>query len=139
MGTSQRLLAVFAATILLSGCDAWPTSVWNHTASSITFVYHHKQYKQWSYPLDISGGHATKLARGHYLEDVIGIKIIDQGKVYLLSDKSVTALQNRCWRGIMQKITNLGDCYLTYLGDGRLEASISEPSGLPDHGWSNGG
>ena len=80
-----------------------------------------------------------QLARGDYLEDGSGIEIVDNGKHYEVSLAEISDLQKVCSRSTVQKITNLGNCYLTYLGMGRLIASPSSPPGLPDDGSAAGG
>ncbi len=108
----------FLACLLLAGCDAWPTSVVNGSSTPIQFRWRHKDYAEWSAPVAISPGQSTLLARSHFLEDFTGISVVDAGRSYTLSPGQMFAFRRVCARSLLDHITTLGDCKLSYQGQG---------------------
>jgi len=120
-----------AVLLLLAGCDAWPTVVDNQTRSAITVRYRHRDYSQWSAPFPIEAGLAMPLARAHWLHDIVDIRIQDGNRSYSLSGSSIRHLESAC------PSTKLGrkygfspNCYLVYLGKGRMSVTAQQPQNL---------
>jgi hypothetical protein len=118
-----RASPLFAA-LLLSGCDAWPTTVDNRAAHTIHFQWHHRDYQEWSAAVPLLAGRATRLALDHYAMDFVGLRIREDGHIYALPAASIARLHKFCSRTRLERLLNLGgDCWLTYHGSGWLSVS----------------
>lgn len=134
----MRSLALLAL-LLLTGCDAWPTVVQNDAEASITFQYLHRDYDHWSAKFPIGAGFAMPLSRGHWMQDIAGIKIADGRKRYEWSEQAVRRLSKACPSSKAGR--NLGyaeNCYLTYQGGGRVVATNHTPADLNIAGVNKG-
>jgi hypothetical protein len=105
--------------VLLTGCDAWPTTVDNRSPSTIQFAWHHADYDQWSAPFELPAGKAIRLALNHYAADFTGVRISEGEHTYALTPEAIDRLHKFCSRTAMERTFNLGgDCWLTYRGNG---------------------
>jgi hypothetical protein len=112
------------AVVLVSGCDAWPTTVDNRSAQVIQFQWHHRDYDKWSAPVDLPSGKATRLALNQYAEDFTGVRISDNGRTYPLTPAAIARLHKFCSRSAIERSFNVGgDCWLTYHGNGWVSVS----------------
>lgn len=110
--------------VLLSACDAWPTTVDNRSTHEIQFQWHHRDYEKWSAPLHLPSGRAIPLALDHYAEDFVGVRISEDGHTYTLTPESIANLHKFCSRTAIDRSLNLGgDCWLTYHGNGWVSVS----------------
>ena len=115
---------VLPLCVVLSACDAWPTTVDNRGRNTIEFAWHHRDYAQWSTPVDLAAGKAIPLALDHYAEDFVGIRIGDGSHTYALTPEAIVQLHKLCSRNAMERSFNLGgDCWLTYHGNGWITVS----------------
>lgn len=130
--------AAFLMLMLLSACDAWPTTVDNRSANTIQFRWHHRDYADWSAPLDLTSGKAMLLARSHYAEDFTGVRIKEGRVIYALTRESIERLHRICSRGAIERRMNLGgDCWLTYHGKGWVSVSRRAPPDITYETISN--
>jgi hypothetical protein len=105
--------------VLLTACDAWPTAIDNRSRNTTQFAWHHRNYDQWSAPVDLAAGKAIPLALDHYAEDVMGVRIAEGGHSYALTPEAIERLHKYCSRSAIERSFNLGgDCWLTYHGNG---------------------
>lgn len=110
--------------VLLTACDAWPTTIDNRGRDTIQFAWHHRDYDQWSAPLELAAGRAIPLAVDHYAEDFTGVRIAEGGHSYALTPDAIERLHQFCSRSAIERRFKLGgDCWLTYHGNGRVTVS----------------
>ena len=115
---------VLLLCVLLSACDAWPTTIDNRGRNTIQFAWHHRDYDQWSAPFELAAGKAMSLALNHYAEDLVGVRIGEGTHTYALTPEAIARLHTYCSRGPMERAFNVGgDCWLTYHGNGRVTVS----------------
>lgn len=96
----------------LGGCDGWPTRFSNQTPVPVSFSYWHKNYPQPSATFQLNAGQSTLLAREHRLRDLNEIRVVDDGREFIISGTDLSELKKDC----------LTECILTYAGEGRLSA-----------------
>ncbi len=126
-----RSLGCLALALALSGCDAWPTVVNNQTEAPIKLRYLVDDESKWSGGFLIAAGKAQRLAREHWVQDIVGVHIEERGKTYALSFRDLTPMRQSCPSNSLARRLKLApDCYVNYLGDGRLRGSFEEPKGL---------
>lgn len=119
---------IMTTAILLAGCDAWPTVADNQTLSPITIRYLHRDYDYWSAPFPIKPGTAIRLARAHWIQDILGIEIRDGKQVYQFRADAMRQLEAACPSSkLSRKLSFAPDCYLVYYGRGRLKLTAKEP------------
>ncbi|MES2325779.1 MAG: hypothetical protein V4499_00410 [Pseudomonadota bacterium] len=118
-----------AACLPVSACDAWPTVVDNRSETTIHYQYHHKDYQDWSAIRDLAAGKATRLARAHYAEDIIGVRVREGAQIYELPPSEIDRLHKICSRSWLDHLTTGGDCWLTYRGEGQFDFSTNAPPG----------
>ena len=124
---------------LLAGCDAWPTVVDNQTHSEVSVRYLHKDYDHWSATFPVSAGKAMRLARAHWIQDIDGIRLRDGSRSYFLSGKTLRRLDSACPSNeIARNLSVAGDCYLIYLGQGRIQMTVTAPRALQYEQFGNG-
>lgn len=110
--------------VLISACDALPTTIDNRSHNNIEFAWHHRDYNKWSAPFELAAGKALPLALNHYAEDLVGIRISDGSHTYVLTPEAIARLQTYCSRGALEREFNVGgDCWLTYHGGGLVTVS----------------
>ena len=119
-----------SACFLLAGCDAWPTVIDNRTPTEMHFQYHQKGYDDWSVTFDLPPGKATRLARAHYAEDIIGIRVREGARLYDLPTTEIDRLHRACSRTWLDHLTTAGDCWLTYYGGGRFNFDNKPTPGI---------
>jgi hypothetical protein len=130
MPKCTKLSSVVLA-VTLFGCDAYPTVVQNRTVRPISITYHQREYDFWSGTIKVGPKNATRLAREHWIQDIIGIRITDADRTYELTGDRLTPLRDACPSMELGRRYNLAhDCYLTYLGDGHLAATPVMPPDL---------
>ena len=122
------LTILFVAT--LSGCDAWPTTFDNRSTATVQFRYRHPDYDDWSAPFAVHAEKAVNLARAHYADEIVGLRVIDGDRMFSLSPKAVEQMHRICSRTVFDRLTTLGDCWLTYRGNGRLTLSRKPKPGI---------
>ena len=124
----------------LAGCDAWPTVVDNQAPSPITVRYHHSAYDYWSGPISIAPDHAKMLSRAHWVQDIDGLRIAEGERLYSLSTESIRELEKTCdSTEFARRVGVARNCYLIYLGSGRLRLSSEQPEGLQYQFADDGG
>ena len=97
---------------------------------SIHYQYHHKDHDYWSAIFDLAPRRATELARAHYAEDIIGIKVREGARLYELPSSDIERMHRVCSRTWLDHIITAGDCWLTYYGQGRFEFSTNPTLGI---------
>jgi hypothetical protein len=113
----------------LTGCDAWPTVLDNEGRSPIEFQYLHRDYDQWSAKFPIKAG--MVLPRGHWIQDVAGIKITDGRRMYQWSESALDSLARACPSGYLARSYGYArDCYLIYRGNGQMVTTVQKPANL---------
>ena len=123
----------------LSGCDAWPTVVDNRANSQLMVRYLQKDYNHWSGSFPISAGKAMPLARAHWIQDIRAIQIKDGVRLYSLSGDAMRSIQDACPSSELERrFSTAGNCYLVYLGKGRLQTMAVVPQGLEYEQVGNG-
>ena len=122
-----RTIALALCLGTLCGCDAWPTTFDNRTNERVELRYHQREYDDWSAPFPVAAGKATSLARAHYADDIVGLRITDSERAYSLSPQGLAHLHRTCSRSFIDRLTTLGDCWLTYHGNGRLTFTREVP------------
>lgn len=123
----------------LSGCDAWPTVVDNRTDAQLMVRYLQKDYDHWSSSFAICAGKAMPLARDHWIRDIRAIQIRDGARLYSLSGDGMRLIQDACPSTEMERhLSTAGNCYLIYLGKGRLQTLAVVPQGVEYEQVGNG-
>ena len=122
------ILVLFVA--VLSGCDAWPTTFHNRSSATVQFRYQHQDYDNWSAPFFVSAEKATRLARAHHAEEIVGLRMRDGPHVFSLSPEAIQRMHQICSRSLFDRVTTLGDCWLTYHGKGQLIVSRQATPGI---------
>jgi hypothetical protein len=126
-----RSLTPLIFALALGGCDAWPIVVNNRTEGAIRLQYHAHDFLQWSGTFPISAGNAQRLANGHWIQDMVGLKIEEGGKIYELSYDDLAPVRRGYPSNILARRFKFAlDCYVDYLGRGRLRSSFAEPRNL---------
>ncbi|MDH2148199.1 hypothetical protein [Sphingobium yanoikuyae] len=124
--------------MLLPACDAWPTIVDNNASRPISVQYLHQDYDYWSAPFPIRAGRAMPFAQAHWIQEIKGIKIKDGRLNYSWSKVEIDRLALACPSSeIARRVSFAGNCYLIYLGDGRLKAMTALPDGIKYEGIGN--
>lgn len=118
----------FVAT--LSGCDAWPTTFDNRSNATVQFRYRHQDYDDWSAPFAVHAEKAVNLARAHYADEIVGLRVGDGGRMFSLSPKAVEQMHRVCSRTLFDRLITSGDCWLTYRGNGLLTFSRKAEPGI---------
>ncbi|WP_206379095.1 hypothetical protein [Sphingomonas sanguinis] len=131
--------SIYLLLPLLAACDAWPTVVDNRTQSQLAVRYLHRDYDHWSAPFPISAGKAMPLARAHWIQDIRALRIEDAGRSYSVSGDALERIKHACPSSELgRRFSAAGNCYLIYLGDGRLKAMASAPPRLEYEQVKNG-
>lgn len=131
---------VFLLLPLLAGCDAWPTIVTNKTNAPVMVRYLHRDYDHWSAEFPISAGKAMPLGQEHWIQDIRAVAIRDGRRSYAVSGATLQRVQDTCLSTeAARRFLTAGNCYLIYLGDGRLQTMAVEPKGLEVEQIGNGG
>jgi hypothetical protein len=79
------------------------------------------------------------LARAHWIQNIKGLRIRDGGRSFSLSDQVLRRLEGACPSSeLARRISAAGDCYLIYLGQGRLQVMADAPRGLKWEQVGNG-
>jgi hypothetical protein len=130
---------VYLLLPLLAACDAWPTVVDNRTHSQLMVQYLHRDYDHWSSAFPVSAGKAMALARAHWIQDIRALRITDGTRSYSLSGDALRRVQNRCpSTEVGRRFSTAGNCYLIYLGAGRMQTMADTPQGLQYEQAGNG-
>jgi hypothetical protein len=118
---SVVLLIFGLAGVVLGGCDGWPTRMSNQSLVPVSFSYWHKSYGQPSATFHLNAGESTLLAREHRLRDFREIRVVEDGREFIISEADLSQLKEDCptYR-----------CILTYAGGGQLAA---KPETSGDH------
>jgi hypothetical protein len=115
----------------LTACDAWPTVVDNQTSADISVQYLHKDYDHWSGSFPVRARIAVRLSRAHWIQDIKAVRFKDGQHTYLLASDALGRLQDACPSSVAaRKYSVAGDCYLIYLGRGKVQVTASEPQRL---------
>ena len=122
------ILVLFVA--VLSGCDAWPTTFDNRSSATVQFRYRHQDYDNWSASFSVSAEKAMRLARAHYADKIVGLRVRDGRNVFSLSPEVIRRMHRVCSRSLFDRVTTLGDCWITYHGQGRLSVSRQATPGI---------
>lgn len=78
-------------------------------------------------------------ARAHWVQEIRGIKIKDGKRIYSWSRTEIGHLTHACPSSEMaRRVSFASDCYLIYLGDGRLRATADLPDGINYEEVGNG-
>ena len=134
----MRSLVVLSG-LLLAGCDAWPTVMDNRTPAAISVQYLYEGYDHWSARFPVSAGKAMPLSRAHWIQGIRGLRLQEGGQTYFLSDQALRHLESACpSTELARRFSAAGDCYLIYLGKGRLHAMAATPEGLQWEQVGNG-
>lgn len=129
--------SIYLLLPLLAACDAWPTVVDNRTQSQLTVRYLHRDYDHWSAAFSVSAGKAMPLARAHWIQDIIALRIEDEFRSYSVSGGTLRRIKDACpSTEIGRRFSTAGNCYLIYLGDRRLQTMAATPLGLE---WEQAG
>lgn len=124
---------------LLAACDAWPTVVDNRTQSQLTVRYLHKDYDHWSAPFPVSAGKAMPLARAHWIQDILALRIEEATRSYSMSGEALQRIKDACpSTELGRSFSAAGNCYLIYLGGGRLQTMAAAPQGIEYEQVPNG-
>jgi hypothetical protein len=119
------------ALLTLSGCDAWPTIMNNRSGRSIVFRYHERSHKEWSASFQLRADRAQRLAQEHWVQDITGLRVIDNGKLYMFDYASLEPIRRACSSmSLARRLKITPDCYVTYAGDGRVSGSFVGPAKL---------
>ena len=129
MVNGKAALSVLAIATL-SACDAWPTTFDNRSNATVQFRYNHQDYDEWSAPFTVHAKKAMRLARAHYADEIVGLRVQDGNQTFTLAPKAVEKLHRVCSRTFIDRLTTLGDCWLTYRGNGRLTFSREAEAGI---------
>jgi hypothetical protein len=133
----MRLRSLVGLTVVLAlgGCDAWPTVVNNRTENPIKLQYRAEGHSEWSGTFPVGAGKAQRLAREHWVQGMLGLRIQERGKIYELSFKDLLPVREGCPSDLLaRRFKFAADCYVDYLGEGRLHSSYNESQGLTlDH------
>jgi hypothetical protein len=115
----------------LSACDAWPTVINNRSKQPIWFRYDARGETGWSGTFAVSIGEAQSLSREHWVQDIRGFRVQEGGRQYVFSYRSLKPIRASCSStDLGRRLKLTPDCYVTYLGQGRIRASYREPEGL---------
>ena len=129
--------SIYLLLPLLAACDAWPTVVDNRTQSQLAVRYLHRDFDHWSAPFPISAGKAMPLARAHWIQDILALRIEDGSRSYSVSGDALQRIKDACpSTEIGRRFSTAGTCYLIYLGGGRLQTMAATPRGLE---WEQAG
>ncbi|MBB4149275.1 hypothetical protein ACFSUK_14210 [Sphingobium scionense] len=135
----MRTFILFGFLWALSGCDAWPTVVGNRAESNVTVQYLHQDYDQWSAPFTVKSGFSMPLALAHWIPEIRGIRIKDGQRTYSWSATTMHRLAAACpGSDLPGRAYFVGDCYLIYLGHGRIKAVAERPGDLLPEQMSSG-
>lgn len=79
------------------------------------------------------------LARAHWVQDILALRIEDGFKSYSVSGGALQRIKGACpSTEIGRRFSTAGNCYLIYLGDGRLQTLAAMPLGLEWEQKGNG-
>lgn len=130
--------AILPFALLMSACDAWPTTINNRSGRPISFQYHQRDYKEWSARFFLNAGEAQTLAREHWIQDITGLRFYEDGQIYALGYTELKPIRSACDSSLLGRRFNLTpDCNVTYRGKGSLDASFSRPTMLVFHDVGN--
>jgi hypothetical protein len=116
---------------LLAGCDAWPTIIDNGSQQAIRFRYHESGHESWSAEFSLPAGEAQRLAREHWVQDILALRIEEAGHRYDFTYSELEPVRRACSSSLASCLLDLApDCYVTYHGGGRLSASFQKPENL---------
>ena len=129
-------VAIAPMALCLTSCiasEAFPTVIDNESGHPIVVRYQYQGHDDWSADWDIPAGEAQSLARGHWVQGILHIRIEEAGRAFLVSESQLGGIRQRCSNSFLTRWWKLApDCYVTYLGAGRLSASTHLPSGIGD-------
>lgn len=135
----MRTFFILGIALALTACDAWPTVVDNRAQGPISVRYLHQDYDYWSAPFPIKAGFAMSFARAHWIQEIRGLRIKDGGRDYGWSAAGIARLASACPSSeFSRRFSGAGNCYLVYLGGGRLKATADLPIGLQYEQIGNG-
>lgn len=97
----------------LGGCDGWPTRFSNQSAVPVSLSYWHSSYDQPSATFRLDAGESMLLAREHRLRDFRELRIVEDGREFIISEADLSQLKVDC---------PTYQCILTYAGGGSLSA-----------------
>jgi hypothetical protein len=124
--------------LLLSGCDAWPTILDNRSHHAIHFHYREHSHEEWSAEFGLKKGEAQTLAREHWVQDIVGLQIVEAGRRYSFDYAAMAPLRRACSSFVLsRRLKFTPDCYLTYQGSGRVSASYAKPARIRFHDFGN--
>ena len=122
--------------LCLTGCiasEAFPTVIDNEYGHSIVLRYQYVGHDEWSGDWDIPSGDVQSLARDHWVQGILQIRIEEAGRVFLVSAPQLRDIRQTCSNSFLTRRLKLAsDCYLTYHGGGRLSASTHAPKDIED-------
>ena len=122
--------------LCLTSCiasEAFPTVIDNQSGHSIVVGYQYQGQDDWSADWDIPAGEAQSLARDHWVQGILHMRIEEAGRVFVVGEPQLRVLRQGCSNSFLTRWWKLApDCYVTYLGEGRLSASTQPPSGVED-------
>lgn len=125
----MRLRTPIGLTVALAlgGCDAWPTVVKNRAPVPITLQYRAEGHTEWSGVFPIEPGKSERLAQSHWVQNILALRIEERGKSYDLTFKDLSPVRGACPSSWPARTWGFGpDCYVEYLGGGRLRSSFTE-------------
>lgn len=107
------LMTLGSVGFILGGCDGWPTRFSNQTPVPVSLSYWHSSYDRPSATLRLDAGESMLLAREHRLRDFKEIRVVEDGRAFIISEAVLSQLKEDC---------PTYQCILTYSGGGRLSA-----------------
>ena len=124
-------MALYLTSCIAS--EAFPTVIDNQSGHPIVVRYQYQGHDDWSADWDIPAGEAQSLARDHWVQGILQMRIEEPGRVFLVSEPQLRGIRQGCGNSFLTRRWKLAlDCYVTYLGGGRLSASTHAPNGIED-------
>lgn len=105
----------------LAGCDGWPTTFSNQTPVPVSFSYWHRSYDESSAAFRLDAGEFKLLAREHRLHDLKELRLVEDGREFIISEADLTRLKLDC---------PTHQCIPTYAGGGSLSGRPSTDGDL---------
>jgi hypothetical protein len=122
--------------LALTGCiasEAFPTVVDNQSKHRIVVQYHESGFEDWSGLWDIPPGEAQSLAREHWVQDILAIRVLDGNRLFTIGETQLRTIRANCGNSFLTRRLKLApDCYIIYLGDGRFSATTKAPTGMSE-------
>jgi hypothetical protein len=129
-------VAIVIMSLCLTSCiasEAFPTVIDNESGRPIVVRYQYRGKNEWSAAWVIPAGEAQSLARDHWVQGILHLRIEEGGRVFLVSEPQLHGIRQGCSNSFLTRWWKLApDCYVTYLGGGRLSGSTHPPSGIED-------